>query len=85
MRLMEEHKSRPERKCPNNCLPSIGLLPGELLLRLKGVKYCPNCGAEIIEEQVPYILFTCSSCGSSLIKEWHYCPYCGEEKESWVL
>ena len=82
MWLLEEHKSRPERKCPNNCLKDIGVMPGALIFSLKGVKYCPNCGADIIEEQVPYILFNCSHCMSSLIKEWKYCPYCGERKES---
>lgn len=79
MRLIEEHKSNTERRCPNNCLK--GIIPG-LLLNLKDVKYCPNCGAEIIEEQVPYIIFVCSKCGNSVIKDWHYCPYCGEKKES---
>ena len=76
MYLLTQKRSYKARRCPTDC--PKGLIPE--LFDYKGMKYCPSCGAEIIEESFDYNVFFCSHCSSVVNEHWKYCPYCGRER-----
>ena len=77
MFLIEKQKTYTKKVCPNG--HTQGSL--ELAALIDDYKYCPECGAELEKETVPYVVYYCSHCNSKVSKNVSYCPYCGEKKE----
>lgn len=77
MFLIEKQKTYTIKVCPNRHTQGLLGLPAFI----EDYKYCQDCGAELKEETVPYIVYYCSHCNSKVNKNVSYCPYCGEKKE----